>query len=53
VALILDEHARSFTRAETDRALAVAGQLALALLSARLYDALRTSYAELAARRRS
>src|SRR6266404_225104 len=48
VALILDEHARSFTRAETDRALAVAGQLALALLSARLYDALRTSYAELA-----
>jgi signal transduction histidine kinase len=48
VALILDEHARSFTRAEMDRALAVAGQLALALLSARLYDALRTSYAELA-----
>jgi signal transduction histidine kinase len=48
VALILDERARSFTRAETDRALAVAGQLALALLSARLYDALRTSYAELA-----
>jgi signal transduction histidine kinase len=48
VALIIDERARSFTRAETDRALAVAGQLALALLSARLYDALRTSYAELA-----
>src|SRR5205085_3295776 len=48
VALILDKQARSFTRMEMDRALAVAGQLALALLSARLYDALRTSYAELA-----
>jgi signal transduction histidine kinase len=48
VALLLDEEARSFTRAEMDRALAVAGQLALALLSARLYEALRTSYAELA-----
>jgi signal transduction histidine kinase len=48
VALILDDHARSFTRAEMDRALAVAGQLALALLSARLYEALRASYAELA-----
>ena len=48
VALILDEHARSFTRAEMDRALSVAGQLALALLSARLYEALRSSYAELA-----
>jgi signal transduction histidine kinase len=48
VALILDEKARSFTRVEMDRALAVAGQLALALLSARLYEALRTSYAELA-----
>jgi signal transduction histidine kinase len=47
VALILDDHARSFTRAEMERALAVAGQLALALLSARLYDALRTSYGEL------
>ena len=31
-----------------DRALAVAGQLALALLSSRLYEDLRTSYAELA-----
>jgi signal transduction histidine kinase len=48
VALILDERARSFTRPEMDRALAVAGQLALALLSARLYEALRSSYAELA-----
>jgi len=48
VALLLDKHARSFTRTEMDRALAVAGQLALALLSARLYDALRSSYAELA-----
>jgi len=47
VALLLDEHARSFTRAEMDRAQAVAGQLALALLSARLYEALRSSYAEL------
>src|SRR6185436_17026701 len=47
VALLLDEHARSFTRAEMDRALAVAGQLALAMLSARLYEALRSSYAEL------
>jgi signal transduction histidine kinase len=43
VALILDKQARSFTRKEMDRALAVAGQLALALLSARLYDALRSS----------
>jgi signal transduction histidine kinase len=48
VALLLDDHARSFTRVEMDRALAVAGQLALALLSARLYEALRTSYAALA-----
>src|SRR5439155_7924372 len=48
VALVVDEHARSFTRPEMDRALAVAGQLALALLSARLYEALRSSYAELA-----
>ena len=48
VALILDRQARSFTRTEMDRALAVAGQLALALLSARLYDNLRSSYAELA-----
>src|SRR5205823_2482017 len=48
VAVVLDEHARNFTRPEMDRALAVAGQLALALLSARLYEALRSSYAELA-----
>ena len=48
VAVVLDEDARSFTRPEMDRALAVAGQLALALLSARLYEALRSSYAELA-----
>jgi signal transduction histidine kinase len=48
VALILDKQARSFTRTEMDRALAVAGQLALALLSARLYDTVRSSYAELA-----
>ncbi len=48
VALILDDHARSFTRTEMDRGLAVAGQLALALLSARLYEALRSSYAALA-----
>jgi signal transduction histidine kinase len=49
VAVILDrKRARSFTAAEIDRALAVAGQLALALLSARLYEDLRRSYAELA-----
>jgi two-component system sensor histidine kinase HydH len=48
VALILDKQARSFTRTEMDRSLAVAGQLALALLSARLYDTVRSSYAELA-----
>ncbi|HZR07124.1 MAG TPA: ATP-binding protein [Myxococcales bacterium] len=48
VALILDDQARSFSRTEMERSLAVAGQLALALLSARLYDALRSSYAELA-----
>jgi len=48
IALLVHDEARSFTRAEMDRALAVAGQLALAMLSARLYDALRTSYAELA-----
>ncbi len=47
VALILDRQARSFTRTEMDRALAVAGQLALALLSVRLIDALRSSNAEL------
>ncbi|HZC77383.1 MAG TPA: ATP-binding protein, partial [Ktedonobacterales bacterium] len=38
----------AYTQAEMDRALAVAGQLALALLSARLYEDLRGSYAELA-----
>src|SRR5512140_1384232 len=49
VAVILDQkRARSFTAAEIDRALAVAGQLALAVLSARLYEDLRRSYAELA-----
>jgi len=49
VAVILDQkRARSFTSAETDRGLAVAGQLALAVLSARLYEDLRRSYAELA-----
>lgn len=38
----------AFSQADMDRALAVAGQLALALLSARLYEDLRNSYAELA-----
>jgi signal transduction histidine kinase len=47
VALILDKQARSFTQAEMDRALAVAGQLALALLSARLNEAWRSSNDEL------
>jgi signal transduction histidine kinase len=39
---------RVFSAAEVERATAVCGQLALALLSARLYEDLRTSYAELA-----
>jgi two-component system sensor histidine kinase HydH len=39
---------RPYTAAEADQALAVAGALALALLSARLYEDLRNSYAELA-----
>jgi two-component system sensor histidine kinase HydH len=47
VALILDKQARSFTRTETDRSLAVAGQLALALLSARLNEWWRTSNEQL------
>ncbi|HZX94067.1 MAG TPA: GAF domain-containing protein [Myxococcales bacterium] len=47
--VILDrKRARSFTQPEMDRALAVAGQLAFAVLSVRLYQDLRTSYAELA-----
>jgi PAS domain S-box-containing protein len=37
-----------YTEGDADRALAVAGALALALLSARLYEDLSTSYAELA-----
>lgn len=53
VALILDRQARSFTQAEMDRALAVAGQLAQALLSARLYEALRTSNDDLKRTQRS
>ncbi|MCA1825700.1 MAG: ATP-binding protein [Myxococcales bacterium] len=48
VAVVLARQERTFTRAEIDRARAVAGQLGLALLSARLYDDLRRSYAELA-----
>jgi two-component system sensor histidine kinase HydH len=39
---------RPYTAAEADQALAVAGALALALLSARLYEDLHTSYNELA-----
>ncbi len=49
VAVILGRNrTRIYTQAEMDRALAVAGQLALAILSARLYEDLRGSYAELA-----
>jgi signal transduction histidine kinase len=47
VALILDRQVRSFTQAEMDRALAVAGQLAQALLNVRYYDALRSSNRDL------
>jgi len=47
VGVVLGRHARTFSQVEMDRAQAVAGQLALALLSARLYDDLRGSYAEL------
>ena len=48
VVVVLDrQRARTFSRVEMDRAQAVAGQLGLALLSARLYDDLRRSYAEL------
>jgi len=42
------ERARVFTQAEVERTTAVCQQLALALLSARLYEDLRKSYAELA-----
>jgi signal transduction histidine kinase len=48
VGLVLAKQERTFTRADMDRAQAVAGQLGLALLSARLYEDLRRSYAELA-----
>ena len=49
VIVIVDQRrARSFTAAELERAQAVAGQLGLAVLSARLYEDLRGSYAELA-----
>ena len=48
VAVVLARQERAFTRAEMDRAQAVAGQLGLAVLSARLYEDLRRSYAELA-----
>ncbi|HEY2029855.1 MAG TPA: ATP-binding protein [Myxococcales bacterium] len=39
---------QSYTSAQADQALAVAGALALALLSARLYEDLSTSYVDLA-----
>jgi signal transduction histidine kinase len=42
------ERARVFTQAEMERTTAVCQQIALALLSARLYEDLRKSYAELA-----
>ena len=48
VAVVLARQERAFTRAEMERAQAVAGQLGLAVLSARLYEDLRRSYAELA-----
>ena len=48
--LVLDDerHDRVFSPAEVDRATAMARQLALALLSSRLYEDLRSSYTELA-----
>jgi signal transduction histidine kinase len=46
--LIVDSRSRVFTDAEVERATAVAGQVALAVLSARLYEDLRESYMELA-----
>ena len=42
------ERSRVFTQAEMERTTAVCQQIALALLSARLYEDLRKSYAELA-----
>jgi len=42
------QRARVFTQAEMERTTAVCQQIALALLSARLYEDLRKSYAELA-----
>ncbi|MFL5309154.1 MAG: GAF domain-containing protein [Myxococcales bacterium] len=42
------ERARVFTQAEMERTTALCQQIALALLSARLYEDLRKSYAELA-----
>lgn len=48
VAVVLDKkQSRSFTPEQMERAFAVAGQLSLALLSARLYQDLRDSYAQL------
>ena len=46
--VIIDTRSRVFTDAEVERATAVAGQVALAVLSARLYEDLRESYMELA-----
>ncbi len=49
VVAIVDQHrTRTYSAAELERAQAVAGQLGLAVLSARLYEDLRESYAELA-----
>jgi PAS domain S-box-containing protein len=48
VAFVIDrKRTRNYTQVEMDRAMAVAGQLALALLSARLYEDLRASYGKL------
>ena len=47
--MVIDRRrSRAFSAAEMERAQAVAGQLGLAVLSARLYEDLRGSYAELA-----
>ena len=49
VLMVIDQRrSRRFPQAQLERAQAVAGQLGLAVLSARLYEDLRGSYAELA-----
>ncbi|BDG10165.1 GAF domain-containing protein [Anaeromyxobacter paludicola] len=48
VVIVEERQARRFTHAETERATAIANQLAVALENARLYQDLRRSYADLA-----